>query len=126
MCRPRRHGDRRVRNTSQGDDPARCAGRVAGPHDRHPGFVNQPFLAFFSARFSSFDFAGFFLVSFFRSMPLPMSLTPVVIGRRRELKSVAAIRPEQADVMPRPVVQVKDASPASLAPAFDVMQFPRL
>jgi hypothetical protein len=42
-------------------------------------------LAFFSARFSSFDFAGFFFVSFFRSMPLPMSLTPVVIGQGESL-----------------------------------------
>jgi hypothetical protein len=99
---------------------------VTGPHDRHPEVVNQPFLALFSARFSSFDFAGFFLVSFFRSMPLPMSLTPVVIGRRQELKSVVAIRPEQAGAMTRPVVRVHDASPASLARTFDVTQVHRL
>lgn len=80
---------------SRSGNPVRRAVRVTGPHDRHPGVVNQPFLARFSARFSSFDFAGFFFVSFFRSMPLPMSFTPVVIGRRRELKSVVAIRLEQ-------------------------------
>jgi len=38
----------------------------------------QPFLAAFSARFSFKVFSGFFLVSFFLSMPFAMTLSPCV------------------------------------------------